>query len=544
MMDFSNWQEFERIKDYIEVLRRRRDVIKIFFITTVLVVTLGSFLMRPVYQARVTLLIDVESPNVLTTSGTVAMQSSDYYSYKDYLQTQIQILTSRPIIHQVINELNLMTLKEFAKAKDPVENLLKTIKVEPDRDTRLINVYVDNKNPELAAKIANRLTETYVIHNLIYISKNEFLNLMKNEYLKLQSKLSEYAKIYKEEHPEMIRLRKEIADTVENMEQEKNNISNYGAENTTKSATSHSTLEALKANNVSIIEPAEVPIKPIKPKKSINILLAIILGAFGGVGLAFFLEYLDDVVRGVEELEHLTNWPFLGSIPVIDAENKLSELQKDIFVQTYPKTNFSEAYRTFRTNVIFSSTEEHPVKKLLITSPGPAEGKTITLCNLGIAIAQSKKSVLLVDGDMRKPRLHEIFQKKINKGLSNFLCGQAEFVDLPQDTMIEHLSIVSSGNVPPNPSELLASHKLKEFLQQACEKFDYVIFDSPPVSLLTDASLIARVVDGMVIVVENGKTSKRALERIAKNLKGHKVRILGTFLNKAAESSKNYYSYY
>ena len=134
-MDFSNWQEFERIKDYIEVLRRRRDIITTFFITTVMVVTLGSFLMRPVYRAGVTLLIDVESPNVLTTSGTVAMQSSDYLSYKDYLQTQIQILTSRPIIHQVINDLNLMTLKEFAKAKDPVENLLKTIKVEPVRST-------------------------------------------------------------------------------------------------------------------------------------------------------------------------------------------------------------------------------------------------------------------------------------------------------------------------------------------------------------------------------------------------------------------------
>jgi len=328
------------------------------------------------------------------------------------------------------------------------------------------------------------------------------------------------------------------------MEQEKSNISNYGAENSTKPTVSHDTLESLKANNVSIIEPAEVPIKHIKPKKTINILLAIILGLFGGVGLAFFLDYLDDTVRGVEELEHLTNWPLLGSIPIIDAENKLSELQKDIFIHTYPKANASEAYRTFRTSVLFSSTEEHPVKSLLITSPGPAEGKTITLCNLGVAIAQSKKSVLLVDGDMRKPRLHEVFQKKTHKGLSNYLCGQAEFADLPQDTPIEHLNIVTSGNVPPNPSELLASHKLKEFLHQACEKFDYVIFDSPPVSLLTDTSLIARVVDGIVIVVENGKTSKRALERIAKNLKGHKVRILGTFLNSTTESSKNYYSYY
>lgn len=545
-MDFSSLQENQQVKDYIDVLRRRRDVILTFFVTTVVVVALGSFLMRPVYRAKTTLLIDVESPNVLTASGSMAMASPDYYTYKDYLQTQIEIITSRPLAHQVIDELKLMDLKTYARSRDPVRKFLKAIKVEPVRDTRLIDVYVSNKNPQLAAKITNRLAEIYVRRNLVYISKSEFLNLMKNEYLKLQSKLSEYEKIYKEDHPEMIKLKNEIASLVGKLEQEKKNISNYGVEENTDQAAYRGALEGLKANNISIIEPAEVPVTPIKPKKLLNIFLAIIFGLTGGVGLAFFLEYLDDTVKGVEELEHLTNWPLLGSVPIMDIEKKMDEFEKDMFVHTNPKEHASEAYRSFRTNVLFLSTEEHPVKSLLITSPGPGEGKTITLCNLGVTIAQSKKSALLVDGDMRKPRLHEVFKKTNQEGLSNFLCGQSRFDSIVQNTTVEHLSLVSSGTIPPNPSELLASHRLKEFLSQACAKFDYVIFDTPPIALLTDASLIARVVDGAVIVIESGRTSKRVLTRIVKNLKDYKIRILGTFLNKIALSNKNhyYYSYY
>lgn len=543
ILDLSDLQELQYLKDYIEVLRRRRDIILTFFITTVVVVTLGSFLMKPVYRATATLLVDVESPNILTTSGSVALESQNYYAYKDYLQTQIEIITSRPIIRQVIDELKLTELKAYARAKDPVQSLQKRLKVEPVRDTRLVKLYLDSKDPKLASDIVNSVAQNYVRRNLIYISKSEFLNLMKNEYLKLQSKLSEYEKVYKEEHPEMIRLRKEINDLVVKLENEKNIISSYGAQEGADKAVTSGALEGLKANNISIISPAEVPVVPIKPKKMMNILLAIILGSLGGVGLAFFFEYLDDTVKSLEELEHVTNWPLLGTAPVIDGDSKLSEFEKDIFVHTNPKDPASEAFRSFRTSVVFSSTEEHPIKSLLITSPGPGEGKTTTLCNLGIAIAQSGKTVLLIDGDMRKPRLHEVFKKTNDEGLSNFLCGQSKLEAIVQETQIGHLSIISSGAIPPNPSELLVSHKLKEFLSLVCERFDYVIFDSPPIIMLTDASLIARAVDGTVIVVESNKTSKRALSRIAKNLKDHKIRIIGSFFNKVPITSKNYYNY-
>lgn len=541
--DFLNFEGSQRIKKYLDVLQRKQKIIKVFFITTVAAVTLGSFLIKPVYRAKVTLLIDVESPNILTTSGAVAMDSQNYYAYKDYLQTQIEIITSRPIARQVINDLKLLDLREYSKSKDPILKIIKSLKVEPVRDTRLVRVFVDNKDRELVTKIANTLAEAYVKRNLVYTSKSEFLNLMKNEYLKLQSKLSEYEKIYKDDHPEMIKLKKEIADLINKLEQEKKNISNYGTEENNTQTAYQGTLEGLKANNVSIVEPAEVPVAPIYPKKLLNILLAIIFGAAGGICLAFLTEYLEDAIRSPEELEILTNWPILGSIPVVDAEKKLPEFEKDIFVHNNPKGHVSEAYRSFRTNILFNSTEEHPFKSMLITSPGPGEGKTMTLCNLAIAIAQNKKKVLIVDGDMRIPRLHDVFNKENKLGLSNFLCGQAKFDALAQNTNIENLSLTSSGIIPPNPSELLASNKLKEFISLASDKFDYVIFDTPPIGMLTDASLIARVVNGTIVVIENGKTSKRALTRIVKELSGYKIRVLGAFLNKASLTSKNYYNY-
>jgi capsular exopolysaccharide synthesis family protein len=542
-MDTPNSQEPAHLKDYLDVLRRRKEAVIIFFLSTVLITTVASFVIEPVYRSTVTLMIDVESPNVLTTSGSVALDSQNYYSYKDYLQTQMEVITSRPIIRAVFGQFDLSASKEYRQAPDPVKKFTKTISVEPLRDTRLIELRVDNKDPKLAAKIANTIAQIYVRRNLAYISKNELLNLLKNEYLKLQSKLSEYAKIYKSEHPEMIKLKQEIAELVGKMEQEKNLISSYGVNPAGDKDVSQDALGGLKANNVSIVEPAEVPVTPVSPKKPLNILLSVLLGSFGGIALAFFLEYLDDTVKEVEEIEKLTRLPILGSVPDIGLDKKINDLEKDNFVQNNPKDPISEAYRSFRTSIFFSSTPEHPLKSLLISSPGPGEGKTITLCNLGIAVAQNNKKVLLVDGDMRKPRLNDIFKKDNKAGLSNFLSGKAPFEGLIQKTSVENLFLVPSGPIPPNPAELLASAKLKDFINIATEKFDLVIFDSPPIAMLADPLLIARDTEGMIMVIESGKTSKRALERISSLLKEAKARVIGTFLNKLPRSNKNYYYY-
>lgn len=532
------------LKDYLNILRRRIDVIVLFFFTTVVVVTIGTFIMRPVYRATTTLLIDLESPNVLTTTGMVELQSQNYFSYKEYYQSQAEILTSYSLARKVFDEFGLAGTPEYSRAKEPIKKFLKTVKVEPVRDTRLLKLSVESRDAELATKIANRMAELYVRRNLYYISKSELLNLIKNEYLKLEAKMSEYAKIYKHKHPEMIKLKQEMAELVDKIEQEKKSIYDYDNIESYLSPDSKHTLAGFKANNVSIQDIAEKPVVPIRPKKLLNIALALIVGLFGGIGLAFFFEYLDDTVKEAEGIEKATEWPFLGNIPMIGSDLRLKEFEKDIFVHIRPKEPISEAYRSVRTSVLFSATEEHPLKAIVITSPGPQEGKTTTLCNLGIAMAQNGQRVLLIDADMRKSRLHGIFKKPNEKGLSGFLCGQVKFDDLIQKIDdIDNLSIVTAGPHPPNPSELLASHRMKEFIGSVKSKYDFVLIDTPPIAMLTDALVLAKATDGAVIVVESGKTSKKVLLRIDQITGDAKARIVGAILNKMVLTRSNYYYY-
>jgi len=179
-----------------------------------------------------------------------------------------------------------------------------------------------------------------------------------------------------------------------------------------------------------------------------------------------------------------------------------------------------------------------------VTSPGPQEGKTTTLCNLGIAVAQGKKKVLLVDADMRKPRLHEVFKKNNETGLSSVLSGQLSIEDVLQKTDIENVYLISGGVIPPNPSELLAGGRMREFVTKVKENFDFVLFDSPPIGMLTDGVILSRVVDGAIMVVQSGRTSKRILARIYQLLNDAKAKVIGIVVNKVSIISGGDYYYY
>lgn len=542
----SQYKSEVYLSDYLRILKGHKAVIITFFFITVLTVTIGSFLAEPVYRATVTLLVDVESPNMLTTTDSISLGATNYYAYKEYFQSQKEIIKSRSIARQVFKELKLGQNKDYLDAKDPIKKFLGSVEVELVRDTRLLWLHVDNKDPRLAADIANRIAVVYVARNLSYITKNEVLNLLKNEYLKLQTKISEYSKIYKPKHPKMIRLKQEMEQMVAKIKEEKERVGGYELKKSSSSElipdTSSFVLRGLKANNITIQDPAEVPASPFKPRKRLNILLSIIVGLFGGLGLAFFFEYLDDTVKDVEDIERLVKWPFLGYISV-NKKSRLTEVGKALFVQTNPKDPIAEAYRTIRTSVLFSSTEEYPLKTIVITSPGPKEGKTTTLCNLGITMAKSQNRVLLIDADMRKSRLHDIFKKKNDVGLSNFLSGQAGFEDIIKKTNINNLFLVCGGLNPPNPSELLASCKIKELIDTAKAEFDFIVFDTPPMAVVTDAVILSQVADGTIVVLESRRTNRKILPRIAKVLEEAKVKVIGIILNKVSITNGNYHYY-
>ncbi|AXI10474.1 polysaccharide biosynthesis tyrosine autokinase [Oceanobacillus sp. 143] len=216
---------------------------------------------------------------------------------------------------------------------------------------------------------------------------------------------------------------------------------------------------------------------------------------------------------------------------------------RHLIAQVNPKSPISEQYRTVRTNIQFSSVDNE-IKSLIVSSSGPAEGKSTTVANLAVVYAQAGKKVLLIDADLRKPTVHYTFRLDNLRGLSNILVGEHTIDETVNRTNIENLDVISCGPIPPNPSELLASRKMETFLKDAEKTYDIVIFDTPPVLAVTDAQILANIVDGSILVVRSKHTDLEAAKKAKEALEPAKAKLLGTVLNGREKSSSNYYYYY
>lgn len=208
----------------------------------------------------------------------------------------------------------------------------------------------------------------------------------------------------------------------------------------------------------------------------------------------------------------------------------------------------AEAYRVLRTNLHYANPDK-PLKRLLVTSTAPGEGKSTTLANLAVTLAQADRSVLVVDSDLRRPVVHKIFRQRMEPGLTSFLAGDALFEVVVAKTAVPNLSVVPSGPIPPNPAELLASRRMREFLDLAAERHDLVLLDSPPVLAVTDACALASLMDGVVFVVGSGKVPRAAMRRAKEQIEAAQGKILGAVVNqfdsRAAEGySRTYYQQY
>jgi len=318
--------------------------------------------------------------------------------------------------------------------------------------------------------------------------------------------------------------------------------------------------EAGQIGNVRIIDKALPPVDPIKPKKKINLLLGALLGLGLGLGMAFFVERLDNSLKSIEDVE-ATGLSILGSIPLIknskdrkskkeeekSEEYQIKRITSNLVTHFEPKSPISEAYRTFRTNLQFARLDE-PLKTVLVTSSGPSEGKSTTVANLAITMAQMGTRTILIDSDLRRPVLHSIFNLQRAPGLTNYLAGNVPWKEIVQETPIENLTLLTCGVLPPNPSELLGSKKMKNLLEELKEKYDMVLFDSPPVIAVTDAAVLSTLLDGVVLVSSSGSTSREALQRAISLLENVKGRLIGGVLNKikveSVYGSYHYYYYY
>ena len=319
-----------------------------------------------------------------------------------------------------------------------------------------------------------------------------------------------------------------------------------------------SQLKNAGTGNVWVVDAAEIPDRIFRPNKKMNILLSLFVGLALGVGMAFFLEYLDNSIKSTSDIEKYVQLPTLGTIPMVVSSALAGEsaggrrLRRepvspavDLVTLRDPASPASEAYKTLRTSLLLS-TADAPPKIIVVTSSEPQEGKTVTTLNTAISLTQSGKKVLLVDGDMRRPRLHKALGSGNGHGLSSYLSGNAELDPIIQETEIPNLFLVSSGPVPPNPSELLASEHF-DFLLAALKssaRFDHVLIDSPPLLSVADPVIMASKAGATILVVQCGRTSRPAVIRGRQKLTQAKANILGVVLNDVDVRHGEYYSYH
>lgn len=298
--------------------------------------------------------------------------------------------------------------------------------------------------------------------------------------------------------------------------------------------------ESLNAGNVRVVDEATVPQKIYKPQKLLNVALGLVVGLFLGIALAFLAEHLDDTIKTPEDVKNVLGVPFLGHIPAYEMEDSPSAGGVNVITLNSPKSIPSEAYRGLRTSIMFSKAEKSP-QVIQVSSSSPGEGKSTTSSNLAAAFAMAGSKTLLIDCDMRKPSLHKIFSADRNKGITNILTSAPSQNGISFATNVENLSFCPVGPLPPNPSELIGSARMGAFIKHLREKYDRIIIDTPPVTAVTDAAILANYADGVILVVEAFETSRKPARNALERLKASGATILGVILNNVQSKDSEYY---
>ena len=301
------------------------------------------------------------------------------------------------------------------------------------------------------------------------------------------------------------------------------------------------------ANNIMVIDKADIPINKHKPKTMLNLLIGLLLGLVAGVGLAFFVEHLDDTFKSGDDIERTLGLPLLGIIPDVELVSSHAEALQQV-MNSESKSPMAEAFRSARTALTFSTSEGSP-RVLGISSSHMSEGKSTTSLCLAINFTQCGQSVLLIDADLRKPSLHKAFDIENKVGLTNHLAGLMPLSEITKTTVVENLFFIPTGPLPPNPAELLQGTKMRDLIASVRDKFDIVIVDGPPVLGLADALILGNAVDRLLLVIQAGTTERSVVKTALKRLRMARVNPVGCILNKLGQKHLGYgydyhYSYY
>jgi len=557
--DFSyQWHHVFRI------LRRRFWSMFLFAAVTLGIIVAWTLLQTKIYEATATVLIDMETPTVLSFSsgnGDPTISQSNYLTYADYFRTQLAIITSQSIGKQVFNNLGFANVPPYKGDPDAINTLIDQVSVEPIKQTRLAQIHADDPDPKRAVLIANEFAAVFAEENLAKTIVAEALTLMKNRYLELQAKEAELSKRYKAKHPEMIRVHAEMDDLSRLIQQQMDRqfADNRPATVTdlTSSTDDHKTLTdwlrsngvmgSLKPNNIRVADPAQVPEQPIKPKKLLNLALGLVLATLGACGIAMLQELLDTSVKAPEDFELSRPMPLLGYIPRSQELRRKPRAKRKgkvpgLLLEQQPHSHLSEAYRALRTSLLHTLNGTN--RPVVVVSPAIGEGKTTMVCNLGAVLAQAGLNVLLIDADLRRGRLHDLFGLERKLGLTELLEGRASLEAAIKPTGLAGLSLITTGSLPDRPADLLSSERMRELIGQLGSMFDRVLIDTPPVLAVTDASILASMTQTVIAVAQSGRTPRKALDRVVEVCQQARAKLFGVVLNSVPQREAPIYIRY
>lgn len=552
--------------DYLQVLIRRRWSFITFFVICNVIVIIATFLATPLYRSETKIIIEGDSSNILRAEESSAGNSLDLF--ENYLETQLAIIKSDSVAGKVFREFHFEDTKRYRsrhglakifqhKFKDDI-----TLKRTPN--TRMVMIGIDNWEPKLSQTLADRMAEVYIQENLrrraVEFIRNQRMASLNADFLRLQAKLDSLSQQLGPKHPEMIELREEIRAMTKRIELQKSTsvaTSDESSESSDQAILEDilmkiqesSVVSSSRMNNIAVVDPAQLPEKVTKPKRLLNTLLGLILGLGGGVVCAFVVEALDVSVKTEEDVRRYTeNLPFLGSLPFESAKSRnvsAGRSQTDQRIHFESESAWAESYRLIRTRLLWSVSKERGICDVAIISSGPGEGKTTVASNLSISLAQLNWKVLLVDTDLRRGRIHGSFNLANDKGLGNYLSDNASFKSVVQSTDIPNISLVSCGTSLIDSSQLFSSEKMGQFITEARNQFDIVLYDTPPINVISDAIILVPRVQASLLVTRCGVTNSGMLSRAVSMIKESGAHLVGVVLN-AAETGpmSTYHQYY
>ncbi|HAM35199.1 MAG TPA: hypothetical protein DEB40_13010 [Elusimicrobia bacterium] len=534
---------------YFGILSRRKWIVLSVAASAMLGTAAYAFLATPIYRAST--LLDIEPVAKAIRSETESGRDMD----EEYADTQHRLITSNTLLERVYNDLDLASTGEFSKG---LKILQASVSVAPIPNTHLCYVHAESMHPALATNISTTLSRYYVEQNLnsqLFMSKdvldalqmktngadsvkvseslptvvnNRLIQSIKEQIFTAEAQLTDLRMKYTDSHPAVIAMRSRI----ESMKKvQLNEIDNIVRSLKTDLS------GQLQGNNVRVVDPARLPDRPIRPKKLLVIIFGILGGAFLGAFAAVFIEFLDQTVRTQDDVEKRMKVPFLGTIPHC-RHKKHAKIFEPLVSGDVSLT--SEAFRNLRTMIGYSGSTREDAS-FLVTSTVQSEGKSYVATGLGVVLAQLGQKVLIVDGDLRRPRQHRHMGSSAERGLSDYLSGAVrDPAELLQETGIPALDVITCGPRPPNPAELLNTDKLEALAAWARQRYARVVIDCTPVFPISDAMLWGRVVKSAVFVVRFGRTRLPLIQTAIRRLEGGGLKVLGGVINGARLSTMSY----